>query len=126
MANVSSVIDRYRALCELSRRILMLAQAHAWDELIASEAEYALELDRIRGLDRAQVLSAHDRVEKRALLETILKQDSETRQLLDARRDALSQLIGSSRRQQALSKAYHAGRGNIASRLRSTPPEERM
>ncbi|GHB10291.1 flagellar protein FliT [Salinicola rhizosphaerae] len=126
MTNVSSVIDHYRALCELSWRMLRLAQADSWDELIDCEAEYVLELARIRERDRAQVLSDRDRLEKRALLETILTQDRETRQLLDARRDALSHLIGSSRRQQALGKAYHAGRGSIASRLRSIPPEERM
>lgn len=126
MSSVSPLIERYRRLRDVSRTMLSLARDQQWESLIQHEAEYVVELDRVKVLDSELALSEPERVEKLILLESTLQQDAETRRLLETRRDELSQLIGSSRRRQALGQAYRAGRGTIASRLRSMTPDERL
>lgn len=125
MTPLSPVIEQYRRLLELSTRMLDLARAQEWEDLIQCEANYVVSLQRVRSLDVEPPLNDAQREEKFTLLERILTQDAETRRVLESRRDELSHLIGSSRRQQALGQAYQAGRGSIASRLRAIPPDER-
>jgi len=125
MTPVSSVIEQYRQLLEVSSRMLDLARGQEWEALVQCEAGYVVSLQRVRYLDDAQPLSDSEREQKFGLLERILTQDAETRRMLESRREELSCLIGSSRRQQALGQAYQAGRGSIASRLRAVPSDER-
>ncbi|WP_187775992.1 flagellar protein FliT [Salinicola corii] len=125
MTPAMSVVDQYRQLLETSNRMLALAREQNWEALVQCEAGYLVSLERLRAADSEGPSSDAEREEKRALLARILEQDAETRRALEARRDELSHLIGSSRRQQALGEVYQAGRGSIASRLRSVPPDER-
>ncbi|OLO03294.1 MULTISPECIES: flagellar protein FliT [Salinicola] len=125
MTSVSSVVEQYRDLLEVSGQMLALAREQQWESLVQCEAGYLVSLQRVRALDLEHSLSDAEREEKLELLEQILTQDVETRRLLDSRREELSHLIGSSRRQQALGQAYQAGRGSIASRLRSVPTDDR-
>jgi flagellar protein FliT len=126
MALASSVIEQYRQLLEVSSRMLGLAREQEWEALVQCEAGYLVSLQRVRTLDEVQSLSDSEREQKFGLLEQILTQDAETRRMLESRREELSHLIGSSRRQQALGQAYQAGRGSIASRLRAVPTDERL
>lgn len=125
MALALSITDRYRQLLDVSSLMLSHAREQDWDSLIQCEARYAVELDQVRLLDERLNPSETERHDKLALLEQILEQDVETRRLLDARREELSHLMGSSRRQQALGQAYQGGLGSIASRLRSVPTDGR-
>ncbi len=125
MAPGSPVIDQYRQLLEVSTQMLGLAREQQWEALVQCEAGYLVSLQRVKSLDREQSLNGSEREQKRDLLERILEQDAETRRMLESRREELSHLIGSSRRQQALGQAYQAGRGSIASRLRAVPTDER-
>ncbi|OLO08264.1 hypothetical protein BTW08_08395 [Salinicola sp. MH3R3-1] len=120
-----SVIEQYRQLLEVSSRMLGLAREQEWEALVQCEAGYVVSLQRVRSLDEVQSLTDSEREQKFSLLEQILTQDAETRRVLESRREELSHLIGSSRRQQALGQAYQAGRGSIASRLRAVPTDER-
>ncbi|MGM8848896.1 flagellar protein FliT [Salinicola halophyticus] len=120
-----SVIEQYRQLLEVSSRMLGLAREQEWEALVQCEAGYVVSLQRVRSLDEVQSLSDSEREQKFSLLEQILAQDAETRRVLESRREELSHLIGSSRRQQALGQAYQAGRGSIASRLRAVPTDDR-
>ncbi|WP_110656236.1 flagellar protein FliT [Salinicola halimionae] len=125
MTSASSVIEQYRQLLEVSSQMLGLAREQEWESLVQCEAGYVVSLQRVRSLDDVQPLVDSERDQKFGLLEQILTQDAETRRLLESRREELSHLIGSSRRQQALGQAYQAGRGSIASRLRAVSTDER-
>ncbi|MGQ7243840.1 flagellar protein FliT [Salinicola sp. V024] len=125
MTSGPSVIEQYRQLLEVSSRMLGLAREQEWEALVQCEAGYVVSLQRVRSLDEVQSLTDSEREQKFSLLEQILTQDAETRRVLESRREELSHLIGSSRRQQALGQAYQAGRGSIASRLRAVPTDER-
>lgn len=127
MTSGLSIVEQYRQLLDVSNQMLALARDQQWEALVQCEAGYLVSLQRVRVLDRepSPSLSDAERQQKLDLLERILEKDTETRGLLESRREELSHLIGSSRRQQALGQAYQAGRGSIASRLRSVPTDER-
>ncbi|MCE3025873.1 flagellar protein FliT [Salinicola sp. DM10] len=126
MAEHESVVVRYRELLEVSSVMLGYARSQDWEALIQQEARYAVELDRVRVIGASGSLSESERQDQLQLLEQILTQDAETRRLLDARREELSQMIGNSRRQQALGQAYQGGRGGVSTRLRFNAPDGSM
>ncbi|WP_353978928.1 flagellar protein FliT [Salinicola endophyticus] len=126
MAEHGSVVARYRELLEVSSMMLGYARSQDWEALIQQEARYAVELDRVRLIGTPNSLSESERQDQLQLLEQILSQDAETRRLLDARRDELAQMIGNSRRQQAVGQAYQGGRGGISTRLRFNAPDGSM
>ncbi|WIX34795.1 flagellar protein FliT [Salinicola sp. JS01] len=126
MAEHESVVVRYRELLEVSSVMLGYARSQDWEALIQQEARYAVELDRVRVIGASGSLSESERQDQLQLLEQILTQDAETRRLLDARREELSQMIGNSRRQQALGQAYQGGRGSVSTRLRFNAPDGSM
>ncbi|WP_110687220.1 flagellar protein FliT [Salinicola aestuarinus] len=125
MAQQTSLADRYAELLEVSTRMLGYAEQQEWEALVQCEARYLVELDQVRALDAVTQPSDAEKREKLALLERILEQDARTRELLDARREELSQLLGDSRRQQAVSQAYHGGVSHMASRNRTVTADER-
>ncbi|WFF42777.1 flagellar protein FliT [Salinicola endophyticus] len=126
MTEHESVVARYRELLEVSNVMLGYARSQDWEALIQQEARYAVELDRVRLIGDQGGLSESERQDQLQLLEQILSQDAETRRLLDARRDELAQMIGNSRRQQAVGQAYQGGRGGISTRLRFNAPDGGM
>lgn len=121
MASVAPSADRqelllaaYESLLEASLRMLATARAADWDALVELESDYLVRVERIRRMDAQQQLDDNAASRKAALLERILEQDMEIRRRLVERRDELGRMIGSSRRQQALSRAYGPQRGEIA------------
>ncbi|WP_445001201.1 flagellar protein FliT [Halomonas mongoliensis] len=90
-----------------------MARSGEWEALVEQESRYLVQVERIRRMDAQQSLSGERAAHKATLLEQILEQDMEIRQCLVARRDELGRLIGNSRRQQSLNRAYGAQQGAI-------------
>lgn len=118
MASADSSDDRqerllsaYQSLLDTSSDMLALARAADWGALVEQESEYLVQVERIRRMDAEQSLDESRAAHKAALLEQILEQDMEIRRHLVARRDELGELIGSSRRQQAVNRAYGPQQG---------------
>lgn len=107
------LLAAYRALRETSARMLALARSGEWEALVEQESRYLVQVERIRRMDAQQSLSGERAASKAALLEQILEQDMEIRQCLVSRRDELGRLIGNSRRQQSLNRAYGAQQGGL-------------
>jgi len=105
------LVGAYESLLERSTRMLATVRAADWDGLVDQETQYVVQVERLRRLDAEQPLDDHHAALKAALLERILEQDLEIRQRLIARRDELDRLIGSSRKQLALSRAYGPQQG---------------
>lgn len=105
------VLSAYQSLLETSSDMLALARAGDWAALVEQESDYLVQVERIRRMDAQQGLDEPRAARKAALLEQILEQDMEIRRHLVARRDELGELIGSSRRQQALNRAYGPQQG---------------
>lgn len=119
------LLAAYESLMNASRRMLDSAEAGDWEALIEQEADYLVRVERIKRMDAQQPLDDGAAARKAALLEQILEQDLEVRRRLVERREELGRLIGSSRRQQALSRAYGPQQGGmpIDAAHRFDPPE---
>ncbi|MDR5893327.1 flagellar protein FliT [Halomonas mongoliensis] len=107
------LLAAYATLRETSARMLTLARFGEWEALVEQESRYLVQVERIRRMDAQQSLRGERAARKAALLEQILEQDMEIRQCLVARRDELGRLIGNSRRQQSLDRAYGAQQGTL-------------
>lgn len=104
----AQLLAAYQALLERSRDMQRMARAGDWESLVEQESHYLMQVEQIKRLDAEQTLDRTHALRKAALVEEILEQDLETRRHLVARRDELSELIGHSRRQQALNRTYGA------------------
>ncbi|MBB3329735.1 flagellar protein FliT [Halomonas campaniensis] len=105
------LVGAYESLLERSTRMLATVRAADWDGLVDQETQYVVQVERLSRLDAEQPLDDRRAARKAALLERILEQDLEIRQRLIERRDELDRLIGSSRKQLALSRAYGPQQG---------------
>lgn len=105
------LLAAYESLKSASGRMLASAEAGDWEALVEQESDYLVRVERIKRMDAQQPLDDDAAARKAALLEQILAQDMAIRRRLVERRDELGRLIGSSRRQQALSRAYGPQQG---------------
>ncbi len=105
------LLGAYESLLERSTTMLASVRAADWDALVDQEAQYVVQVERLGRLDAEQPLDDRRAARKAALLERILEQDLEIRRRLIERRDELDRLIGSSRKQLALSRTYGPQQG---------------
>ncbi|MFG6176452.1 flagellar protein FliT [Halomonas sp. THAF12] len=105
-ASQEAVIAGYQALLARSERMLALAREADWSALVDQEADYVQQVERIAELDARHALEREAQNRKAELLERILENDLEVRRHLMQRRDELGELIGTSRRQRDLQRAY--------------------
>ncbi|OBX35423.1 flagellar protein FliT [Halomonas elongata] len=104
-----AVLDGYTRLLVRSEHMLEAALAADWETLVAQEADYVQQVERLSTLDAEASLDREARQRKAELLEDILENDLEIRRHLIQRRDELGELIGVSQRQRDLQRAYGAG-----------------
>ncbi|MBE0488992.1 MAG: flagellar protein FliT [Halomonas sp.] len=107
----NALLSAYESLLANSTQMLASVRSADWDSLVEQELQYVVQVDRLKRLDAEQPLEGQCADRKAALLESILEQNLEIRQRLIERREELRQLIGSSRRQLALSRAYGPQQG---------------
>lgn len=118
MSNASERLDIYENMLERSRAMLESARHQEWDALIQQRARYVADVEALRRGPQGEQLNAQQRQYCARMIEEILEHDRAIRDQLDARCEELKQLIGSSRRQQALVRAYNQGQGTLSQRTR--------
>ncbi|MCK2043929.1 hypothetical protein BTW10_12360 [Chromohalobacter japonicus] len=118
MSNASERLDIYENMLERSRAMLESARHQEWDALIQQRARYVADVETLRRAPQGEQLSEQDRQYCARMIEEILEHDRVIREQLDARCEELTQLIGNSRRQQALVRAYNQGQGTLSQRTR--------
>ncbi|MFP4137028.1 MAG: flagellar protein FliT [Halomonas sp.] len=104
--SADDVVAAYEALLHQTRRMLEATNRQDWGTLVAYEADYVMQTHHLRQLDAHVPLTEMDRQRKAQLIEDILENNLRVRDGLMARRDELGELIGISRRQRNLSRAY--------------------
>ncbi|MDI9800372.1 flagella biosynthesis regulatory protein FliT [Citrobacter koseri] len=112
MKNPSSALTDWQALHSLSLAMLKLAHSGLWDELIAHEINYvrlieSIAKNPISTAPPAQIEQA------RNLLNMVLKNENELKELLTARMDELRKLINQTGKQQSITSTYGKLSGNI-------------
>ncbi|SDN88137.1 flagellar protein FliT [Halomonas shengliensis] len=100
------VVAGYEALLLQTRRMLEATDRQEWETLVSYESDYVLQTRRLRRLDETVPLTDAHRRRKAELIEHILENNLRVRDRLVVRRDELGELIGTTRRQRNLSRAY--------------------
>lgn len=77
------LIDYYRAIEEGSAHMLKAARAEDWDEVARYEGVCALLIEQLRGQARVEDLSPDQRQEKSQIMQRILKNDAQIRNLAE-------------------------------------------
>lgn len=112
MTTPSTALNDWQALHSLSLAMLKLAHAGQWDELITHEITYVQLVERIsqNPIPTAQPALIE---QARFLLERVLNNERELKELLAIRMDELRNLIDQTTKQQSITSAYGKLSGNI-------------
>ena len=100
------LLAAYQQVLELSQGMLRLASEGSWDELIKKEMEYVRAVQQLARSSETASLSSQTLEQLRPVLRHILDNESEVRNLLQARMAELSTLVGQSSRQKSVMSAY--------------------
>lgn len=87
------LMAQYESLLTRTHRMLGHAERGEWQQLIAEEAAYCSDMDRIRQLEVDTHLSEDQLWRKATLLERILEHSATLKELLNDRREVLGQRI---------------------------------
>nr|WP_297457442.1 flagellar protein FliT [uncultured Halomonas sp.] len=104
----TDVLAGYERLQQHSARMLAWAREGDWANLVEEESSYVMAVETLKQREQGCQFDHDGLVHKANLLERILEQDAEIRQHLEARRDELSELLGSTRRRREVNRAYRA------------------
>ncbi|SDK93296.1 flagellar protein FliT [Modicisalibacter muralis] len=107
-ASSADVLAGYERLRQRSARMLGWAREGDWAHLVQEESSYVMAVEDLKRREQGCQLDQDGLMHKADLLECILEQDAEVRQRLEARRDELSELLGSTRRRRDVNRAYRA------------------
>ncbi len=100
---MDSMIPHYRAIAELSHRMLHEARKDRWEQVMVLSQQYSVAIERLR---QHKMLSHTDRNARRDLLTRILDNDAHLRTLAAPELDRLSRQLGQLGKGQRMLKAY--------------------
>ena len=77
------LIDYYRAIEDSSRKMLEAAKAEDWDEVVRLEGACAVLIEQLRYRSRSEDLLPEQRAEKTRIMQRILSNDAQVRDLAE-------------------------------------------
>ena len=78
-----TLIDYYKAIEDSSRKMLEAAQSRNWDEVVRYEGVCAVLIEQLRFKSQEQELLPEQRKEKTIIMQRILRNDAEIRNLAE-------------------------------------------
>lgn len=102
------VIAAYEGLSTLTGRMLAAARNGDWDQLVVLELDRSARFERLARDGDVVPDNPAQRLRKATLIQRILDEDIEIRELVEPRRTDLSALIGSTRREARVQHAYRS------------------
>jgi len=90
------LLNYYKAIEAASREMLEAAQREDWDDVVRCEGVCAVLIEQLRFQSRSQELSREDRLEKRRIMQRILRTDTEIRILAEPWIPRFEQIFDSS------------------------------
>ncbi len=108
MMNSQEVISLYETVATITDQMLAAARSGDWDQLVALESRCASHVEILRSGEPPVPLSGVVRAKKVQIIQKILADDREIRNLTQPWMAQLSQLINSTGTERKLSKAYGA------------------
>lgn len=106
MYGIQPLSHAYRNILSISESMLDLAKRSEWDSLVKLEMEYLQAVAKTTELMPISEVDSVMQTELRRVLAKILDNEAEIKRLLQARMDELSQIIGKTSRQQAVTNTY--------------------
>ncbi|ATA24377.1 flagellar biosynthesis protein FliT [Brenneria goodwinii] len=106
MDNLHQLLKDYKQLQSLSRKILGLASGGQWDELVDQEIIYIQSVEKLSTTPIPTNLDSVMQLHFRRILQEILENEAQIKQLLQNRMNELSSLMGTSLKQHAVNSAY--------------------
>ncbi|MCP1440625.1 flagellar protein FliT [Erwinia persicina] len=107
------LLSIYQQLLVLSQSMLRLATEGEWDKLIEMEVDYVSAVGKLAECTQQTPVSAQTQDQLRPVLRHILANEAEVKNLLQARKAELAQLISQTSRQKTVNKAYGGMAGVI-------------
>ncbi len=77
------LIDYYKAIEDSSEKMLSAAQARDWDEVVRFEGMCAILIEQLRQKSRSECLAPEQRQEKARIMQRILHNDAQIRNMTD-------------------------------------------
>lgn len=96
----------YQHLLAISQQMLTLAQLEQWEQLLISENDYQQAVAQVTRLGSTTALPEPLRHQLTELLQTILTNESEIRQLMENRMNELATIIKQTAQQQQVQSRY--------------------
>ncbi|MBQ4775574.1 MULTISPECIES: flagella biosynthesis regulatory protein FliT [Pectobacterium] len=106
MGNLHQLLKDYQQLQTLSRRILGLASNKQWDELVAQEIAYIQAVEKLSQTAIPDNIDSVMKLHFRKILNEIVENESQIKELLRKRMDELSSLMKDSVTQKNINSAY--------------------
>ncbi|MAK54627.1 MAG: flagellar protein FliT [Pusillimonas sp.] len=105
MSQSKSVLNQYKIIANLSGKMVQLARDNHWDEVVAVSQEY---ISAVQALRQYEPLDDSDRLARKPLLQKILQDDAEIRDLAAPEMARLGSLLGNMKRHQNVLQTYLA------------------
>lgn len=77
------LIDYYLAIEDSSKKMLQAAQDRNWSEVVRQEGACAVLIEQLRKLAQAQELAPEQRTEKTKIMQRILRNDAQIRDITE-------------------------------------------
>jgi flagellar protein FliT len=111
MMNSQEVISLYETVAVITDQMLVAARNSDWDRLVELESRCARHVETLRLGEPPVALTGESRVRKVKIIQKILADDREIRNLTEPWMAQLSRLINSTGTERKLSQAYGASQG---------------
>jgi|TARA_A100001391_G_scaffold156327_1_gene114316 flagellar protein FliT len=105
MSRSKTILNQYQTIANLSGKMVQLARENQWDEVVATSQAYS---EAVNALRQYEPLDDSDRLARKPLLQKILQDDAEIRELAAPELVRLGSLLGSMRRHQNVLQTYLA------------------
>lgn len=105
MSRSKSILNQYKIIANLSGKMVQLARDNQWDDVVATSREYSVAVQELR---QYEPLDDHDRLARKPLLQKILRDDAEIRDLAAPELARLGSLLGNMKRHQNVLQTYLA------------------
>jgi len=107
--NGDQILAVYETISRLTRQMLAAARDSNWERLVALEKDCSAQIARLDGNGDGVTRDLDYQRRKASLIRRILDDDAEIRLLVEPWLAQLSVLIGNTRQQARLHRAYRAG-----------------
>ena len=94
---ISNLIDCYRAIENVSQSMVDSAQAQSWPDLVMHENTCSILISNLRKMGEEQTLSQEQMQEKRQIMQRILRNDAQVRNLVEPWLDKLDCIMNGGR-----------------------------